>query len=109
MPPKKNPIRFGVLAAIILLAAASRFIGANNFAPIGALALFGGAYFGRSWAAFLIPLLALWVSDWVVNYLYFGKFNPFYAGFYWQHLAFALVVLLGSVVLKRVKPLRVRF
>ena len=109
---QKNNLRTGAVIGIILLAALSRLaippiLGSpSNFAPIGAMALFGGACFGRSWLAFVIPLMALWLSDWFVNLAYTGEFNPFYPGFYWQYIAFACVVLLGSVMLKKVKPMR---
>jgi len=34
-----------------------------NFTPVGAMALFGGAKFGRSWKAFLFPLAGLFCGD----------------------------------------------
>lgn len=34
-----------------------------NFAPVGAVALFAGATFGQRWAAFLVPLLAMFLAD----------------------------------------------
>lgn len=79
----------------------------SNFAPIGAMALFGGAYLGRNWKAFLIPLLSLWISDLFINYIYIGGFSFFYPGFYWQYGCFALIVLLGSTMLKKVRPMKI--
>ena len=38
-----------------------------NFTPIGAMALFGGAYLNNKYHAFLIPIASLWISDLVLN------------------------------------------
>lgn len=53
----QNPLIFVFLAAILRLVPH-----APNFAPIGAMALFGGAYLGRRYAIAL-PLAALFLSD----------------------------------------------
>ncbi|WP_337244195.1 DUF6580 family putative transport protein [Luteimonas sp. gir] len=53
-----------VLAGMILLAALSRLLPLPpNFAPIEAIALFGGAYFARRGLALAVPLLAMALSD----------------------------------------------
>jgi hypothetical protein len=53
-----------VITGIIFAAAALRIAPhPMNFAPIGALALFGGAYFSSKRAAFAIPLLSLIAGD----------------------------------------------
>jgi hypothetical protein len=63
-------IRFVVLVGMILAAAASRLIPhPPNFAPIGALALFGGACFSSKRAAFLVPLAAMLLSDLAIGLL----------------------------------------
>ena len=120
---KPNPIRFTTIAVLILLAAMSRLLvfkfATNaetpasvvswliNFAPIGAMALFAGASYGLRLSAFIVPILAVWISDWFINLAYTGVFNPFYKGFYWQYLAYGSIAILGSVALKKVTPLRV--
>jgi hypothetical protein len=49
---------------MILLAAIARVLPHPwNFAPVGAIALFGGATFASRRAAFLVPLLSLFVGD----------------------------------------------
>ena len=68
-----------------------------NFTPIGAMALFSGAYLGRRAIAFAAPLAALLVSDAVLG---------FYSGMEFQYLSVALVVLLGWLALSRVSLLR---
>jgi hypothetical protein len=53
-----------VVTGIVLAAAALRMAPhPMNFAPIGALALFGGAYFFSKRAALAVPLLSLIVGD----------------------------------------------
>jgi hypothetical protein len=61
--------RFLVLTGLVLLAAMVRTIdhGIPNFAPIGAIALFGGACFGSKKMAFLVPGFALLLSDLILN------------------------------------------
>ena len=63
-------IRFLVLVGMILAAGASRLIPhPPNFAPIGAMALFGGACFATKRVAFLVPLGAMLVSDLAIGFL----------------------------------------
>src|ERR1700730_494370 len=53
-----------VITGIVLAAAAMRLAPhPMNFTPIGALALFGGAYFSSKRQALAIPLLSLIVGD----------------------------------------------
>src|SRR6266478_4098499 len=53
-----------VITGVVLAAAALRLAPhPMNFAPIGALALFGGAYFSSKREALAIPLLSLIVGD----------------------------------------------
>ena len=52
------------IAALILGAAATRLAPHWwNLTAVGAVCLFGGAYFQRKWAAFLVPIAALAISD----------------------------------------------
>jgi hypothetical protein len=104
----KINLRFGSLSLIILLAAFSRLIPhPPNFAPIGAMALFGTAYFSRKYLALLIPILGMWMSDIFLNNVVYGEyfegFVLFYQGFYWTYGAFILIGLLGFILLKKVK------
>ena len=56
--------RAALITAIVLAAAALRVAPhPMNFAPIGALALFGGAYFASRRAAVLVPSLSLVAGD----------------------------------------------
>jgi uncharacterized protein DUF6580 len=94
-----NHARLIALLSAIAAAAALRLVPhPPNFSPIDAMALFSGAYLGRRWLAFGAPIAALLFSDVVLG---------FYPGFWIQYVAVALVVLLGSVTLNRISPVRV--
>src|SRR3979490_2773384 len=69
-----------VIIGIVLAAAALRLAPhPMNFAPIGALALFGGAYFSSKREALAIPLISLIVGDVLTG---FHQLIPFiYASF----------------------------
>ncbi|MCI0330697.1 MAG: hypothetical protein L0196_07065 [candidate division Zixibacteria bacterium] len=63
-------LRFLVLVGMILAAAASRLIPhPPNLAPIGAIALFGGACFAHRRAALVVPLAAMFLSDLAIGVL----------------------------------------
>jgi hypothetical protein len=105
---KINP-RFAILGILMIAAAAMRIPNAasltawSNFTPIGAMALFGGAYFQNRWKAYAFPLLTLLASDIVINtVVHQGKFGIMYSGWYWTYLAFALMVLTGKLLLKKI-------
>lgn len=107
MNPKKHPIQWVILGTLVLIAALSRLLPhPPNFTAVGAVALFGSAYFSRRWMAFLIPLLALWLSDLVLNNViyapYYDHFVLFTAGFEWLYGSFVLIIILGAVWLKKV-------
>ncbi|GGI26210.1 DUF6580 family putative transport protein [Pedobacter mendelii] len=75
-----------------------------NFSSIGAVALFGGAYFKDNLKAFSFPLLSLFLSDFVLSTTIFSKYSSgfLYDGWYWVYGAFALMVLVGRLMLKNV-------
>jgi len=106
MSLEKLNIRNSLLIVMIIIAGATRLINFNhitgwtNFTPVGAMALFGGAYFSDKWKAFLVPLFTLFISDIALDYLYFGKFMLFYSGALPVYIAFALMVLIGTYIKK---------
>lgn len=94
-----NNSRLIALLSAILFAAVLRLVPhPPNFTPIGAMALFSGAYLRRRWVAFAAPLGAMVLSDAVLG---------FYSGFWVTYLAIALVVMIGWLALSRMSPLRV--
>ncbi|HEV3250847.1 MAG TPA: DUF6580 family putative transport protein [Puia sp.] len=108
--PRFNP-RTATLYLLIVLMAATRVVFTlgfqhgplGNFSTVEAMALFGGAYFSHKTKAFVFPLLTLWLSDLLLNrFLYYHEWRLFYQDFYWTYGAFALMVITGSLLLKKV-------
>src|SRR5919112_1180073 len=94
-----NHNRLLALLGAIVVAAALRLVPhPPNFTPIGAMALFSGAYLGRRALAFVAPLGALVLSDLVLG---------FYHGMATVYFSVALVVMIGMLALNRVSALRV--
>ena len=64
-----NNSRILALLSAIVLAAALRLVPhPPNFTPIGAMALFSGAYIGRRALAFVAPLAAMLLSDAILGF-----------------------------------------
>ena len=106
---QQNNFRNGFIVVMILLAAFSRLIPhPHNFTPIGAMALFGGAYFSRKYLVFLVPIVSMWLSDLVINNVYYPYFFPeYYNGFVWVgnlwvYASFILIGLIGIYFLQKV-------
>ena len=97
--------RFLILTALVLLAALVRLIdGAQNFAPIGAMALFGGACFASRKAAFLVPLSAMLLSDVLLNLTrHSNLWSEAWKLTAFTYLAFVLVVSLGMLLRNRTR------
>ncbi len=74
-----------------------------NLTPIAAMALFGGAYFTDNRKAFLLPLIALFVSDLVLySFIYHGTYGFLYQGWYVIYGIFALTVFIGKKMIRKV-------
>jgi hypothetical protein len=94
-----NHARLAAIVTAILVAAALRLAPhPPNFTPIGAMALFGGAYFGKRALAFAAPLVALLLSDAILG---------FHSGMPYVYGSVALIVLIGWAVSKRITVLSV--
>src|SRR6201995_1375052 len=105
MSLKKLNVRTVVIILIILAATAMRLVSfkfpfLSNFTPVGAIALFGGAYFSDKWKAYVVVLLSLFLSDIVINYLYTSKWVLWYSGSQWVYLTFVIMIFIGSLIKK---------
>jgi hypothetical protein len=69
-----------------------------NFSGVGAVFLFGGAYFKNRWTAFLLPILVLFVSD-LGLVLTMGKSYGFYEGWYYTYAPLILIALIARLVI----------
>ena len=87
--------KFWILTLMVFAAAFVRLIPhPPNFAPVAAMALFGGAYFTKKWAAFLVPLAAMFVTDLILG------FHPTMWAVY---LSFVSIVMIGMLMIKQKK------
>ena len=87
--------RFLVLCAMIAAAAFTRLIPhLPNFTAIGAMALFGGAYFTNKKLAFAVPLIAMFLTDLILG---------FHSTIVAVYLAFALMVVIGMTIIRKKK------
>jgi hypothetical protein len=87
-----------IVFVLIVLAAASRLLPhPPNFAPVAAIGLYAGAYTSRR-AGWLVPFAALLLSDLVL-----GFYLP--VSMFFNYLAFATCLLLGSGLLGRGRAL----
>ncbi len=102
--------RWGIVAVVVVLVAMSRLIPHTlasslfNFSPIGGIALFSAAYFKNKYMSYLLPLAALWVSNLLINNIFYAQY---FDGFSWfanpeVYFAFLLIVLMGSSLLKKI-------
>lgn len=105
---KLNP-RITVLLLMILAAAAMRIPNAaqltpwSGYTPVGAMALFGGAYFSSRWKAILFPLLTLFISDLAINLFVFdGRYGIMHGSWYIVYGIFILLVFLGKWMITKV-------
>jgi hypothetical protein len=69
-----------------------------NFTPIGAMALFSGAYLSRRTLAFVAPIAAMLLSDVVLG---------FHSGMPFVYGSVALIVVIGWLALQHRSPVRI--
>lgn len=87
--------KFLAVSLMIFAAAFVRLIPhPPNFAPIAAMALFGGAYFNKKWAAFLVPVAAMFITDLILG---------FHSTMWAVYLSFAIIVLIGMLMIRQKK------
>lgn len=91
--------RTSTIALIVVAAAAARLLPhPHNVTPLAALALFGSAYFANRWMAFVVPLLALALSNLLLGIYWSWSFMAWQPHLWVQYLSFALVVGLGFLL-----------
>ncbi|MFK7815715.1 MAG: DUF6580 family putative transport protein [Gammaproteobacteria bacterium] len=88
----QHRIHTGYLIAVVLVLAFSRLVPhPPNVVPIAAMALFAGAFFSNRFLAFVVPLAAMVLSDYVIG---------FHSTVWYVYAGILLTVLIGSVVNK---------
>ena len=97
--------RFLFVTSAILVAAASRlFPHIPNFTPVAAMALFGGVYFTDKRLAFVIPLLAMFLSDGAMELI---NGQGFHNTMIYVYVGFILTTLIGLRIRKNTSVLSV--
>lgn len=96
-----------IITGFIIIAALTRLLPhAYNFTPLGAIALFGAAYFTEKKWALIIPVLAFWMSDLLLNNItyaaYYEGFTWFTNGMLYTYGSIAMIVVLGYYLLKKI-------
>lgn len=85
--------RFLLLCGMIAAAAFTRLIPhLPNFTAIGAMALFGGAYFANKKLAFAVPLIAMFLTDLILGY---------HSTIIAVYISFALMVVIGMMIKRK--------
>ncbi|GAB4375705.1 MAG: hypothetical protein Kow0075_02230 [Salibacteraceae bacterium] len=102
MQSKRNT--FFLLSGIVLVAALSRLIPhPMNMAPLGAMALFGAAYFRKPQYALGAVIAAWWISDLVLNNLVYptqGTLVWFTEGALFIYLSIVAIYAFGKLVFR---------
>src|SRR3972149_5332484 len=93
------PYNYWMVKRMILAAGFPRLIPhPPNFTAVGAIALFGGAYFSEKKFAFLVPMFAMLLSDLIIG---------FHNGMFSVYLSFILIVGIGIVLSQTIKFINV--
>jgi len=99
-----------ILGAMILAAVATRVVPHPwNFSPVEAIALFGGAYFASRSLAVLVPLVAMFASDFALAQINGGAYASYFAStsFWLVYACIALSSVLGFGLRGKVTGMRV--
>ncbi len=112
MKNTKNIKGIILIIAMILMAAFSRLIPhLPNFTAVGAMALFGSAYFNKRYLALISPILAMWLSDLVINNVVYAAYNESFVWFQsfqiYTFLPLLLITVMGFFLFKKVSTSKV--
>ena len=105
----KSSYRTAILLLFMLIIISQRVIAPlspdykiiANISGLGAVAIFGGAYFRTNIYGFLLPVLVLFLSDLGLA-LTMGVDYGFYQGWYYTYIAFILMVVVGRLYINKV-------
>lgn len=93
-------IVFGILTRFIFLIDGESIL--PNFSAIGAIAIFGAAYF-KGPSRWLIPFGIYWASDLILNNIVYAEYYESFQlmGNYWVYASFILAGVVGFYVMKK--------
>lgn len=106
---KSNNTNISILL-IMAIAAFSRLIPhMPNFTPAESVTIFGAAYFSRKYLAFVLPIVLLYITDFVINNTVARPFFTSHEGLVWfssymlyNTFAIILIVLISTVIITKV-------
>lgn len=101
---------FIIVAGVLRITAAGKITPLSNFSPVGAMALFGGAYFADKWKSYVFPLLTLFLGDLLMMQTIYKPYNNgtlLYENWYLVYLGFAAMVLIGQVMIRKVSVVNI--
>lgn len=93
-----TPRNIFIVSALFVAIAGRLIPHAPNFTPIAAMALFGGATLSNKRLAFVLPLIAMFISDLIIG---------FHSTMWAVYIAFAITVFIGTKINGKVNPLNV--
>lgn len=90
---------------LVVVAALSRFMPHwHNFTAVGGAGLFGAYFFRNRIWAFVLPILAMWISDLLLNNIvyaaYYDGFVWFNETMIWVYVGFLGLVAVGRLTIK---------
>ena len=108
---KKVLRNYLAIALITLVALLGKLIPhLPNFSPMQSMALLGGAYITRKYLAYILPIVLIYVTDFVLNNTIYRIYYPDHEGlvFFSDYMlvvlpSILLIVALGQFFLKRFK------
>ena len=90
---KRTSLLFVTL--FIIAGVISRFLPhPPNFTAVGAISLFGAAYYSNKKLSLIVPLAIFWLSDLFLNNVIYAEY---YQGFQWYGNAFVYLGIIGVV------------
>lgn len=92
---------FVVIALRVVAPLSPNFEFIANFTGVGAIAIFGAAYFTSRLSALLVPALILFLSDLGLVFT-MGKSYGFYDGWYYTYGALLAMVVIGRLLIKKI-------
>jgi hypothetical protein len=104
-----------ITLAVFIIAVFSRLLPhAPNFTPLEAVALFAGTFLLNKYVKFLLPIVALYVVDLVLNNTILRGFYPEETGIVWysdymlwNFIAIVGIVLMGKYLTKKITLLSI--
>ena len=106
---KKNLRSILLIAVILIGISCTFFIEIPNFSPLGAVCLLGAAYFSQKKFAFILPLALMWLVHLYLNNVVYAEYfdSIELVGVPSVYLSILIMVLIGTVMLKKVNFINV--